>query len=405
MKPKILAMRLMAVGLLLISISAALSAEENASASDNLALTPPMGWNSWNKFGCNVSEAMIRGMADGMVKSGMRDAGYQYVIIDDCWQVSRDKDGNIVADAQHFPSGIKAIADYVHSLGLKFGIYSDAGSKTCAGRPASLGHEYQDARQYAAWGVDYLKYDWCNTSTQDAKASYANIRHALDASGRPVVLSICEWGTAKPWLWGRQVGGNLWRSTGDIQDRWSDSLKWPDGTCCSNGILSILDQQDGIESFAGPGHWNDPDMLEVGNGGMNTIEYRSHFSLWAMLAAPLIAGNDLRDMKPEIQQILTNPEVIAVDQDPLGSEGRPVWRKGDLEVLARPLRGGNRAVVLLNRGSGEQEITVRWDELGYPDHVGAGVRDLWQHKDLGKFTGQFSSLVPSHGVVMVTVTP
>jgi alpha-galactosidase len=393
------------IAAVLLFIPAALHAQENNSRSNDLALTPPMGWNSWNRFGCNVSEDMIKGMADGMVKSGMKDAGYQYVVIDDCWQVSRDKDGNIMADPQHFHSGIKALADYVHSLGLKFGIYSDAGSKTCAGRPAGLGHEYQDARQYAAWGVDYLKYDWCNTTTQDARASYANIRHALDASGRPIVLSICEWGTAKPWLWGKEVGGNLWRSTGDIQDRWGGSKKWPDGSCCSNGVVSILDQQDGIESYAGPGHWNDPDMLEVGNGGMTTAEYRSHFSLWAMLAAPLIAGNDLRDMKPEIQEVLTNKEVIAIDQDPLGSEGKPVRRSGDLEVLARPLLGGNRAVILFNRGNADQEITVDWEDLGYPGHVSATVRDLWQHKDLGKFTGKFSAVVPSHEVVMVTVKP
>jgi len=393
------------ITLIALLIPAFLFAQENNSQLNTLALTPSMGWNSWNKFGCNVSEDMIKGMADGMVKSGMKGAGYQYIVIDDCWQVSRDKDGNIIADPEHFPSGIKALADYVHSLGLKFGIYSDAGSKTCAGRPGGLGHEYQDALQYAAWGVDYLKYDWCNTTTQDAKASYANIRHALDASGRPIVLSICEWGTAKPWLWGKEVGGNLWRTTGDIQDRWGGSMKWPDGSCCSNGMLAIVDQQDGLESFAGPGHWNDPDMLEVGNGGMTTIEYRSHLSLWAMLAAPLIAGNDLRDMKPEIQEILTNKEVIAVDQDPLGSEGKRVRKNGDLEVLARPLQGGDRAVILFNRGSAEREITVNWEDLGYPDHLSAAVRDLWQHKDLGKFTGKFSAVVASHAVVMVTVKP
>lgn len=382
-----------------------LLAQETTSPSRNLALTPPMGWNSWNKFQCNVSDELVRGMADAMVKSGLKDAGYQYIVIDDCWQVSRDKNGNIVADAQHFPSGIKGLADYVHSLGLKFGIYSDAGSKTCAGRPGGLGHEYQDAIQYAAWGVDYLKYDWCNTTSQDAKASYSNIRHALDASGRPIVLSICEWGTAKPWLWGKEVGGNLWRSTGDIQDRWGGSMKWPDGNCCSNGMTAIVDQQVGLDSFAGPGHWNDPDMLEVGNGGMTTVEYRSHFSLWAMLAAPLIAGNDLRHMTPEIQEILANKEVIAIDQDPLGSEGKRVAKDGDLEIWSRPLEGGNRAVILFNRGNAEQQITVDWEDLGYPAHVSAAVRDLWQHKDLGKFTGKFSAVVPSHAVVMVTVKP
>jgi len=373
--------------------------------SANLALTPPMGWNSWNKFGCNVNEDLIKQMGDAMVKSGMKDAGYQYINIDDCWQVSRDKDGNIVPDPQRFPSGIKPVADYIHSLGLKFGIYSDAGSKTCAGRPAGLGHEYQDALKYAAWGVDYLKYDWCNTTTQDPRASYENIRRALDTAGRPIVLSICEWGAAKPWLWGRQVGGNLWRTTGDIHDSWVGKERTRDGACCETGMINILDQQAGLASFAGPGHWNDPDMLEVGNGGMSDTEYRSHFSLWAILAAPLIAGNDLRSMSPEIRDILTNKEVIAVNQDTLGREGVRVARDGDADVWAKQLSDGSRAVVLLNRGSGEMNIAVSWEELGYPDHISAEVRDLWQHKDLGKFTGKVGASVPSHGVVMLTVRP
>ena len=364
-----------------------------------------MGWNSWNKFGCNVSEDMIKSMADAVVKSGMKDAGYIYVNIDDCWQVSRDAQGNIVADLQRFPHGMKAVGDYIHSLGLKFGVYSDAGSKTCAGRPGGLGHEYQDALQYAAWGVDYLKYDWCNATSQDAKASYANIRAALDASGRAIVLSICEWGTAKPWLWGKEVGGNLWRTTGDIQDRWGGSQKWPDGSCCSHGVLSIVDQEVGLQSYAGPGHWNDPDMLEVGNGAMTDVEYRSHFSLWALLAAPLIAGNDLRDMRPEIHDILTNKEVIAVNQDALGREGERVAKNGDLEVWAKQMKDGSRAVILLNRGGTEQPITAYWEDLGYPSEVGAAVRDLWLHKDLGKFNGKFSATVASHGVAMVTVRP
>ena len=378
---------------------------QQKSISAGLALTPPMGWNTWNKFGCNVSDELVRGMADAMVKSGMKDAGYQYVVIDDCWQVSRDAKANIVVDPQRFPNGMKAVADYVHSRGLKFGIYSDAGSKTCAGRPGGLGHEYQDALIYASWDVDYLKYDWCNTTTQDATASYANIRAALDATGRPIVLSICEWGKNQPWLWGKEVGGNLWRTTGDIQDRWGGQEKWPDGSCCSNGVLAIVDQQDGLQSYAGPGHWNDPDMLEVGNGGMSTTEYRSHFSLWAILAAPLIAGNDLRSMTPEIRDILINKEVIAIDQDPLGREGRRVWKDGDLEVWAKQMQDGSRAAVLLNRGSKSQEITVTWEQLGYPGHLSATIRDLWGHKDLGKFTGKFSAPVESHGVVMVAVKP
>lgn len=365
-----------------------------------------MGWNSWNKFGCNVSDELIRGMADAMVKSGMKDAGYQYVVIDDCWQVSRDAQGNIVADPQRFPNGIKALADYIHSLGLKFGIYSDAGAKTCQGRPAGLGHEYEDARTYASWDVDYLKYDWCYTLPgQDARASYTNIRQALDASGRPIVLSICEWGSHQPWLWGKEVGGNLWRTTGDIQDRWEGKKEWSPGNCCSNGMLDIVDENEPLYSYAGPGHWNDPDMLEVGNGKMTTTEYRSHFSLWALMAAPLIAGNDLRSMTPEIHDILTNKEVIAVDQDPLGIQGHRVAKDGELEVWAKQLQDGSRAVILLNRGSSSSDITVHWEQIGYPAHLSAAVRDLWAHKDLGKFTGKFSAQVESHAVVMVTVKP
>ena len=391
---------------LAISFAPMATFAQPAPVSAGLALTPPMGWNSWNKFACNVSAELVRGMADAMVKSGMKDAGYQYVVIDDCWQVSRDGNGNIVADAQRFPNGIKAVADYVHSVGLKFGIYSDAGAKTCQGRPGGLGHEYQDALMYASWGVDYLKYDWCNTLPgQNAQASYANIRAALDASGRPIVLSICEWGKDRPWLWGQEVGGNLWRTTGDIQDRWAGQKKWDDGSCCSNGMLEIVDQQVGIGSYAGPGHWNDPDMLEVGNGGMTTIEYRSHFSLWAILAAPLIAGNDLRNMTPEIHDILTNQEVIAVNQDPLGREGRRVWKDGDLEVWGKQMLDGSRAVILLNRGGSSQNIAVTWEQIGYTNHLSASVRDLWAHKDLGRSTGKFSAPVESHGVVMVTIRP
>jgi alpha-galactosidase len=385
-------------------LSGTASAEQD-SVSAGLALTPPMGFNTWNKFGCNVTDKLVRTMADAMVKSGMKDAGYQYIVIDDCWQVSRDAKGNIVADPQRFSSGIKALADYIHSLGLKFGIYSDAGSKTCAGRPGGRGHEFQDGLQYAAWGVDYLKYDWCNTTTQDAQASYALIREALDASGRPIVLSICEWGKAKPWLWGKEAGGNLWRTTDDINDKWESHEKWPDGSCCTRGVLDILDLQVGLESYAGPGHWNDPDMMEVGNGGMSATEYRAHFSLWAILAAPLMAGNDLRDMAPEIHDILTNKEVIAVNQDRLGREGRRVWKDGDREVWVKQEQDGSRAVVLLNRGNSEQKIPLKWEQLGYPGHLPAVVRDLWMHKELGRFTGEFSAVVEPHGVVMVTVLP
>ena len=369
-----------------------------------VALTPPMGWNSWNKFACNVSADLIQQTADAMVSSGMKDAGYEYVVIDDCWQVSRDANGNVQADPQRFPNGIKAVADYVHSKGLKFGIYSDTGTLTCQKRPGSRGYEFQDARQYAAWGVDYLKYDWCNTSTQDAPSSYALMRDALVATGKPIVFSICEWGKNKPWLWGGQVG-NLWRTTDDIEDRWEGLHKWPGGSCCSYGMLDIVDAQVGLETYAGPGHWNDPDMLEVGNGGMTTAEYRSHFSLWAMMAAPLMAGNDLRSMSPEIKEILTNKEVIAVNQDKLGRQGRRVHKEGDLEIWSKPLADGTRAVILFNRSKEQKEVMAAWEDIGYPAHLSASVRDLWQHKDLGKFTGKFTAQVPSHGVVMVTVKP
>lgn len=372
----------------------------NVQALDNgLAKTPPMGWNSWNKFACNVSEKLIKEMADAMVTSGMRDAGYVYLVIDDCWQVDRDAQGNILPDPQRFPSGMKALADYVHSKGLKFGLYSDAGTLTCQKRPGSRGYEFQDARQYAAWGVDYLKYDWCSTSTQNAPASYSIMRDALAKAGRPIVFSICEWGTSKPWLWAGSVG-NLWRTTGDIQDCWDCKRDWG-----GMGVVHILDLQDGLESYAGPGRWNDPDMLEVGNGGMTITEYRSHFSLWCILAAPLMAGNDLRNMSREIAEILTNREVIAVNQDPLGMQGRRVKRSGEQEVWARQLADGGRAVVLFNRGPNAANISVSWTDIGYPPHLTAKVRDLWAGKDAGSLSEKFSAEVPSHGVVMVTITP
>jgi alpha-galactosidase len=366
---------------------------------NGLARTPPMGWNSWNKFACDVSEKLVREMADAIVSSGMKDAGYEYVVIDDCWQIDRDEQGNIIPDPQRFPSGMKALADYVHSKGLKFGLYSDAGTLTCQKRPGSRGYEFQDARQYAAWGVDYLKYDWCSTGTQNAPAAYTIMRDALLKTKRPIVFSLCEWGQSKPWLWARDVG-NLWRTTGDIQDCWDCKRDWG-----GMGFVHILDLQDGLQSYAGPGHWNDPDMLEVGNGGMTTTEYRAHFSLWCLLAAPLMAGNDIRNMSPDIAEILTNKEVIAIDQDPMGRQGRRVRRAGDFEVWAKQLADGGRAVVLLNRSGADSQMSVTWLELGYPEYLPASVRDLWAKKDLGKMTDRFSATVPSHGVVMVRIKP
>jgi len=367
--------------------------------NNGLSLTPPMGWNSWNKFGCEITETIVEQIADAMVASGMRDAGYQYVVIDDCWQIDRDAQGNIIPDAKAFPHGIQAVADYVHSKGLKFGIYSDGGAKTCQGRPGSWGYEFQDARQYAAWGVDYLKYDWCNSGKQNSEAAYSRMRDALAVCGRPIVFSICEWGSTKPWTWAPAIG-NLWRTTGDISDIWQARDKRRE-----LGVVDILDLQVGLESAAGPGHWNDPDMLEVGNGGMTTVEYEAHFSLWCLLAAPLMAGNDLRSMTPDIARILTNTEVLLVDQDRLGRQGRKVRDDGDLEVWAKEMADGSRAVLLLNRSAAEANVAAKWTDIGYPAGLPAKVRDLWKHKDLGTFKETYTAAVPAHGVVLVRVTP
>jgi len=360
--------------------------------ADGLARTPPMGWNSWNKFACHVDEALIEATADAMVASGMRDAGYRYVVIDDCWQVYRDTAGTIVADPQLFPHGMKAVADYVHSKGLKFGIYTDAGTATCQGRPGTFDHETQDAATYAAWGVDYVKEDWCNARGLTASTQYRKFHEALVATGRPIVLSLCEWGSNHPWEWAAGIG-HLWRTTGDIDDTWASML--------TNADLSSLHQ-----AVAGPGGWNDPDMLEVGNGGMTDAEYRAHFSLWAVMAAPLIAGNDLRSMPAATKEILTNREVIAVDQDSLGVQGWVAEQPAPgLQVWVKPLAGGGRAVLLLNRTGEAAQQRVDWSAIGLAPAGRARVRDLWLHQDVGTFTGNWATAVPSHAVVMVTVTP
>ncbi|TFI56322.1 glycoside hydrolase family 27 protein [Sphingomonas parva] len=353
-----------------------------------------MGWNSWNRFACDIDERLIRKTADELVSSGMKDAGYTYVVIDDCWHGARDADGFITADSQRFPSGIKALADYVHSKGLKFGLYSDAGRKTCGGRPGSQGHEYQDAITYARWGVDYLKYDWCSTGTRNAEEAYALMADALRATGRDIVFSICEWGNNRPWLWASRIG-NLWRTTGDITDKWAGKHGY------SWGLLNIVDMNEPLWPHAGPGHWNDPDMLEVGNPGLTPVENRAHFSLWAMMAAPLMAGNDVASMDAETRAILLNKDVIAVDQDRLGVQGRRVAREGDREVWVKPLAGGGRAVLLFNRGETPARISVTNEALAYPAGVRLKVRDLWAHRDLGAWKGRFEAEVEPHGVVML----
>jgi len=374
---------------LLVASSATLLAPAAlAQTSASLALTPPMGWNSWNKFGCNVSDKLIREMADAMVSSGMQAAGYQYVNIDDCWQVSRDASGTIVADPTRFPSGMKALADYVHGKGLKLGLYTDAGTGTCEKRPGSLNHEDQDAKTYASWGIDYVKIDWCNSEGLDPEVQYAKFRDALAHSGRPIVFSICNWGVKTPWRWGPTTG-NLWRTTGDINDTY-------------DRMTLIGFGQNGLEKFAGPGHWNDPDMLEVGNGGMKRDEYRTHMALWAILAAPLLAGNDLRSMSSETKELLMNSEIIAVDQDAKGAQGRRVWQEGPLEIWAKPLADGSQAVGLFNRSESPTKMTLDLKSIGVP--ASAKLRDLLDHKDLGTIQNSYSADVPTHGVVLVKVS-
>lgn len=432
-----------------ISAAALLASTTAAGALDNgLALTPPMGWNSWNKFGCQVSEKLIREVADAIVASGMRDAGYRYVVIDDCWQLGRNADGSIQVDGQHFPSGIKALADYVHSRGLKFGLYSAAGPRTCQGRSGSRGHEVQDAQTYASWGVDYLKYDWCTFEKMDAPAAYKKMRDALSATGRPILFSICEWGQSEPAKWAMPVG-NIWRTTGDITDAFdkegtsgpppqpgSDGktpmagpppgLTPPPGFAppgapgvddaqmalpadfkmppMGMGVLQIIDRQAGLGRHAGPGGWNDPDMLEVGNGGMTTDEYRAHFALWAIMGSPLIAGHDPRAMTAETRAILLNRELIAVSQDSLGKAGDRLKREGDADIWGRPLAGGAMAVALLNRGKTPMTIALDAKTLGMKV-AKLGLRDLWAGKDLGQLGKTRSFTVAPHSALVLKVSP
>jgi alpha-galactosidase len=365
-----------------------LAAAPSWAQEPNAAPTPPMGWNSWNHFAERVDDRGVRAAADALVASGMKDAGYVYINIDDTWEAGRDAQGFIQPN-QKFPD-MKALADYVHSKGLKIGIYSSPAAKTCAGYEGSLGHEVEDAQSYAKWGIDYLKYDWCqsNGTREEMIAAYTKMHDALKKAGRPIVLSLCEYGWNKVWEWGPSVGGNLWRTTGDITDQY-------------RVMADIGFSQNGLEKFAGPGHWNDPDMLEVGNGGMNEDEYRTHMSLWAILAAPLIAGNDLTKMTPFTVELLTNREVIAVDQDPLGKQGYRIAQEGPFEIWMKSLADGSKAVGLFNRQRNTEQMTVKLSLLGIEGE--ASVRDLWLKEDLGTVRGEFSAYVPSHGVVMVRI--
>jgi alpha-galactosidase len=353
-----------------------------------------MGFNNWNSTHCRAefNESMVEGIADLFVEKGLKDAGYQYVNLDDCWALpNRNADGKLVPDPARFPNGIKAVADYVHAKGLKLGIYTSAGTKTCdsVGFPGALGHEYSDARQFADWGVDYLKYDNCNNQGVDAKLRYTTMRDALKATGRPIVYSLCEWGENKPWEWASDVG-HLWRTTGDINDSWGS-------------MLSILKQNLPLAPYAGPGHWNDPDMLEVGNGGMTDTEYRSHFSMWSVMAAPLLIGSDLRKASPATFDILDNKEVIAVDQDPLGKQGTVLSSEGGRWVVAKEMKDGSRAVALFNETGSAQHIATTARAVGLPAAPAYTLRDLWQRRSYNT-AGAISATVPAHGTVLVRVS-
>ncbi|HXJ93058.1 MAG TPA: glycoside hydrolase family 27 protein [Terriglobia bacterium] len=373
------------IGLLILACGLNLPAR-----AQTVPATPPMGWNSWNHFACKVSDAVVRAAADAIASNGMKDAGYVYVNIDDCWQGERDAQGVIHPNSK-FPD-MKALAAYVHSKGLKIGIYSSPGPKTCAGYAGSYKHEEQDAMQYAAWDIDYLKYDWCSASRvykpEEISAVYKKMHDALVKTGRPIVFSMCQYGLKAVWHWGASVGGNLWRTTDDISDNYQS-------------MYFNAHSEDGIEKYAGPGHWNDPDMLEVGNGHMSHDEYITHMSLWCILAAPLLAGNDLAKMTPETSAILTNSEAIAVDQDPKGVQGHWVSHDGPYEILAKPLSDGSTAVLLMNSGEDTERMTLTLKDIGV--FKPADIRDLWAKKDLGKFKGTFSAEVPKHGAVLVKV--
>ena len=383
-----------ALGAVAATTAVVATASPAAALDNGLAATPPMGFNDWNAFGCNVSEQLIEQTADYFVSSGLKAAGYTYVNIDDCWMThTRDAQGRLVPDPAKFPDGIKGTADYVHSKGLKLGIYEDAGTATCAGYPGSLGHETTDAQTFADWGVDYLKYDNCNNKSDGTRQDYVNrytaMRDALLATGRPIVYSLCEWGVNNPWEWAGDVG-NSWRTTGDISDNWSS-------------MLSIAKANMPLTAAAGPGHWNDPDMLEVGNGGMTDAEYRSHFSLWSMMDSPLLIGTDLRKATPETLAILGNRDVIALNQDTLGKQASVLSSDGDRYVLTKQLANGDRAVALFNAGDQAQHISTTATAAGLPKRGTYTVRDLWQHTDY-ESAGALSATVPAHATVLLRVS-
>jgi alpha-galactosidase len=387
---------LTAGGLAGVTVSTQLAAAPPAAAVDNgLAATPQMGFNNWNATRCRAefNASTVEGIADVLVSQGLKAAGYTYVNLDDCWALpDRDARGDLVPDPARFPHGIKAVADYVHSKGLKFGLYSSAGTKTCDpnGFPGALGHERQDADLWASWGVDYLKYDNCNNTGLDARARYQAMGDALKATGRRILYSVCDWGSNQPWNWAPALG-NSWRTTGDIADSWSS-------------MIGIAHQNQALAQYAGPGAWNDPDMLEVGNGGMTDTEYRTHFSLWSQMAAPLLVSSDLRGASAATLAILKNTDVIAVDQDPLGRQGTVVSSDGGLVVMTKPLADGSRAVTLTNENTTARSVATTARDIGLGDASSYALKDLWS-KATSSTTGAISASVPAHGTAMFRVTP
>lgn len=385
-----------------------------AQKFENVALTPPMGWNSWNTFEVNINEDLVKKTADIIVSSGLKDAGYEYIVLDDGWMVKdhRDKNGDLVPDPVKFPHGMKALIDYVHSKGLKFGLYNCAGTQTCAGYPGTRGYEYQDARFYANLGIDFLKYDWCNTNGINATEAYTTMSKALKAAGKPIVFSICEWGDNQPWDWATPVG-NLWRISGDIYPCFDCEYKHEEGNWSSWGVLRILEMRKDIRKFSGPDHWNDFDMMEVGNG-MTITEDKSHFTLWSMMASPLFAGNDLRIMKPETLNILTNKEIIAINQDALGIQGFKYQSENGVDVWVKPLFDENWAVVFLNRSDKTQKINFDWKKHIIEDNdfkfilnltsQKYNVRDLWEHINLGNTNKIFQKELAPHDVIAIKLT-
>ncbi|MEP6746802.1 MAG: glycoside hydrolase family 27 protein [Bacteroidota bacterium] len=387
------------------------SLQSFAQKFDNLAPTPPMGWNSWNTFQTNISEKLVMETADRMVSSGMKAAGYIYLVLDDGWMaMERNDKGDLVPDPKKFPNGMKVVADYVHSKGLKFGLYNCAGTKTCAGYPGTRGYEYQDARFYASVDIDYLKFDWCSAEGLNAKEAYTTMSKALKKAGRPIVFSLCEWGSNKPWEWASAVG-QLWRSTGDITAQF-DGIK-SHGNWHANGIMTCVDIEAPLQKYAGPDHWNDPDMLEAGNG-MTVAEDRTHFSIWCMLAAPLIAGNDITKMSKETNGILTNKNVIAIDQDAMGVQGFRYSVKDSVETWLKPLQGGDWAICFLNRGAMPQATAFDWKNNSITDSVSKQIlnaasteyklRDVWTDKIIGTTKNMLKATVPSHDVLMLRLS-